>query len=240
MGSEAPAEAAVSAEPFAERLRHVQARIDRAAERAGRDASSITLIAVTKTHPVAAVREAFDAGLAHFGENRVQEGAAKAAAFTAGMAASEPPGLLPTWHLIGHLQTNKVRAALSTFAILHSVDSERLLRAVSAAASQPIRVMLEVNVAAEPQKYGVAPEGLAALITAARDLPNIDLRGLMTVAPHAIDIEATRPVFRHLAALANEHGLRELSMGMTNDFEVAIEEGATHIRVGRALFGERA
>jgi hypothetical protein len=99
--------------------------------------------------------------------------------------------------------------------------------------------MLEVNVAAEPQKYGIAPDGLPALVAAARDLPNIALRGLMTVAPHTDDIEQTRPVFRRLAELARAHGLSELSMGMTNDFEVAIEEGATHVRVGRALFGER-
>ena len=234
MGSEAPAEARVST--FPERLAAVRGRIERAAARASRDPAQITLIAVTKTHPAGAVVEALRAGLTHFGENRVQEGAAKAAEVAAGLGTAPAP----TWHLIGHLQTNKVRAAVGAFAILHSVDSERLLQAISAAASTPVQVMLEVNVAAEPQKYGIAPEGLPALAAAARALPNIALRGLMTVAPHTDDIEQTRPVFRRLAGLARAHGLSELSMGMTNDFEVAIEEGATHVRVGRALFGERA
>jgi hypothetical protein len=196
----------------------------------------VTLIAVTKTHPASAVFEAIGAGVTDLGENRVQEGVAKAGEVREGL----PPGTEPpTWHLIGHLQTNKVRAALGTFAILHSVDSERLLRAISDAAASPVQVFLEVNVAAEPQKYGIEPAGLPALIACARGLPNIDVRGLMTVAPHVRDVEEARPVFRRLRELAATHGLAELSMGMTNDFEVAIEEGATHIRVGRALFGER-
>jgi PLP dependent protein len=237
MGSEAPAAAALN--DFAGRLEAVRERIERAAARAGRAPKDITLIAVTKTHPAGAVLEALEAGLDQFGENRVQEGVAKAAEVANSLDGRFPALPAPTWHLIGHLQTNKVRAAVGTFAILHSVDSERLLRAISGAASTPVQVMIEVNVAAEPQKYGIAPDGLPALAALARELPNIDLRGLMTVAPHSESVESTRPVFRQMADLAKQEGLAELSMGMTNDFEVAIEEGATHVRVGRALFGER-
>jgi pyridoxal phosphate enzyme (YggS family) len=220
-----------------ERLALVRDRIERACARAGRDPRGVTLIAVTKTQPAESAVQAFRAGLRHFGENRVQEAVAKAAEVRSILPAGE---MGPTWHLIGHLQTNKVRAALETFAILHSVDSERLLRAISDAATSPVQVFLEVNVAAEPQKYGIDAVGLPSLVALARGLPNLHLRGLMTVAPHVDEAESTRPVFRRLAGLAAEHGLRELSMGMTNDFEVAIEEGATHIRVGRALFGDRS
>lgn len=225
---------------FEARLREVRERIARAAGRSGRSEEAITLIAVTKTHPPEAVLEALAAGVTSFGENRVQEGFAKAsavnAALGAGHAAHRRP---PSWHLIGHLQTNKVRVALSTFAILHSVDSERLLRAISAATTTSVQVMIEVNVAAEPQKYGIAPAELPALLGAAREFENIDIRGLMTVAPHTVRAEETRPVFRALRALAEGHNLPGLSMGMTNDYEVAIEEGATHVRIGRALFGDR-
>jgi pyridoxal phosphate enzyme (YggS family) len=154
--------------------------------------------------------------------------------------AEELDGEAIRWHLIGHLQTNKARAALGTFAILHAVDSERLLRAIAAAASAPVRIMIEVNVAEEPSKFGVAPGEVASLLKVAAGLPRIDVRGLMTVAPHVDDAELVRPVFRGLRELAEANGLRELSMGMTNDYEVAIEEGATFVRVGRAIFGERA
>jgi pyridoxal phosphate enzyme (YggS family) len=190
---------------------------------------------VTKTWPAGTVLAALAAGLTDFGENRVQEGVAKAAEVTLQLGAAP----LPRWHLVGHLQTNKVRAALGTFAILHTVDSERLLRAIDAAASQPVPVMIEVNIAAEPTKFGIAPEQLPGLLDAARGLPNVEVRGLMTVAPRVPEPEQARPAFRALRELARRHGLKELSMGMTEDFEVAIEEGATHIRVGRALFGER-
>ena len=231
---------APAASTFESRLAAVRERIARAAERVGRDPNGVTLIAVSKTHPAESVIQALEAGLVHFGENRVQEGAAKAADVARALAAGHPALAAPTWHLIGHLQTNKGRAALEAFAILHSVDSERLLRAVSGAASAPVQVMIEVNVAAEPQKYGAAPAELPALVELARSLPNIDLRGLMTVAPLVHEPEAARPVFRELRKLAHAHNLTDLSMGMTNDFEVAIEEGATHVRVGRALFGERS
>lgn len=220
---------------FQARLADVRERIAAAAERSGRSASDITLVAVSKTHPAEVVVEAARAGLTDFGENRVQEAVAKAAD-----VASLASGIQPTWHLVGHLQTNKVRAALNTFAILHSVDSERLLRAVSGAATSPIRIMIEVNIAAEPQKYGVSVAELPALLETARELPNLALMGLMTVAPQFPNVEAARPVFHSLGELARIHSLPALSMGMTNDFEIAIEEGATHVRIGRALFGDRA
>ncbi|MFN8619042.1 MAG: YggS family pyridoxal phosphate-dependent enzyme [Dehalococcoidia bacterium] len=215
----------------AERVAAVRNRIALAAERSGRAPDAVTLIAVSKTWPAAAVRDVLAAGVADFGENRVQEGVAK---------AEELDGEAIRWHLIGHLQTNKARAALGTFAILHAVDSERLLRAIAAAASAPARIMIEVNVAEEPSKFGVTPPEVASLLKVAAALPQIDVRGLMTVAPHVDDAELVRPVFRGLRELAEANGLRELSMGMTNDYEVAIEEGATFVRVGRAIFGERA
>lgn len=232
--------ALITRDTIAGRLLAVRERISRACERAGRSPAEVTLIGVTKTWPAEVVVEAMAAGLADFGENRVQEGVAKAAEVAMLARDSGLPALAtPTWHLIGHLQTNKVRAALGAFAILHAVDSERLLRAIDAAATHPTSLMIEVNVAAEPTKYGIAPEQLPALLAVSRDLPNVRVTGLMTVAPLASDPEDVRPVFRRLNVLAAEHGLAHRSMGMTGDFEVAIEEGATHIRVGRALFGER-
>jgi hypothetical protein len=219
------------------RLLAVRERISRACERAGRSPAGVTVIGVTKTWPARVVVEAMAAGLTDFGENRVQEGVMKAAEVA--LATRNSQLATPTWHLIGHLQTNKVRAALGTFGILHAVDSERLLRAIDAAATHPTLLMIEVNVAAEPTKYGIAPEQLPGLLAIARDLPNTRVTGLMTVAPLAADPEDVRPVFRRLNSLAAEHGVEHRSMGMTGDFEVAIEEGATHIRVGRALFGER-
>lgn len=218
-------------------LAAVRVRIEHACGRSGRSPGEVTLIAVTKTWPAEMVLAAMAAGLTDFGENRVQEGVAKAAEVA--LATRNSALATPTWHLIGHLQTNKVRAAVGTFAILHAVDSERLLRAIDGNATSPVPLMIEVNVAAEPTKYGIHPEQLPRLLEGARGLPNVRVAGLMTVAPRSVDPETVRPVFRQLRELADEHGLEQLSMGMTGDFETAIEEGATHIRVGRALFGER-
>lgn len=218
---------------FAERLAAVEARIARAAERSGRDRAAITLIAVSKGQPAAAIETAFAHGLRHFGENRVQEGLAKRAELPAAVLAGA------RFHLVGHLQSNKARDALAGFAILHGVDSERVLDALSARAAAPVHLFLEVNVAREPSKHGVLPEQLPGLLARARSLPHLVVEGLMTVAPLVADAEQARPVFRELHRLARRHGLRSLSMGMTNDFEAAIEEGATHIRIGRALFGAR-
>jgi pyridoxal phosphate enzyme (YggS family) len=210
----------------------VRARIAAAAGRAGRDPGDITLIAVTKTHDAQTVALAHNAGVRHFGENRVQEARPK-------ISSLRGRGADATWHLIGHLQTNKVKAALECFDILHAVDSERLARAISRRAMRPVRVLIEVNVAGEPTKHGVRPDDAAALAETVGGLPNIDLRGLMTVAPQVDDPEDVRPVFRRLRELRDALGLQELSMGMTDDFEVAIEEGSTMVRVGRAIFGAR-
>lgn len=225
MTSQAPAEA------LAVRVRAVRHRIALACERAGRSPEDVTLIAVSKTWTADDVAAAWQAGVRDFGENRVQEALPK----IEGLAAR---GIEPAWHLVGHLQTNKVRAAVKVFAILHSVDSERLVEAIAATGS-PARIMIEVNISGEPTKFGVTPQGLPALLGAARKHERLTLEGLMTVAPQADDPEEARPVFRQLRELAVEHGLRSLSMGMTDDFEVAIEEGATHVRIGRAIFGER-
>ena len=210
----------------------VRERIARACERAGRDAASVTLVAVSKGQPVEAVRAAAEAGIRHFGENRIQEALPKIEAATAS-------GVEATWHLVGHLQSNKAKAAAGAFDVIHSVDSARLLARLDTAAPAPRDVLLQVNVAAEPQKQGVAPGEVGALVEAARAASGLRLRGLMTIAPIAADPEEVRPVFRELRALAERFALTELSMGMTDDFEVAIEEGATLVRVGRAIFGER-
>jgi hypothetical protein len=220
---------------IAENVARVRERIDQAAKRAGRDPASIRLIgasAAFKGVEVEQMREALDAGLRDFGENRVQEAEAHIQAL--GERASEA-----TWHLIGHLQTNKVRDALRCFDILQTIDSIRLAQEIGRRATTPTRVMLEVNVAGESSKSGFAPSEVAEAVSALRSLPNLELTGLMTIAPQVDDPEKVRPYFRQLRDLAEQHGLPELSMGMTEDFEVAIEEGATMVRVGRAIFGAR-
>lgn len=211
----------------------MRARIDRACDRAGRPRADVTLIAVSKTHPASIIAAAYAAGLRDFGENRVQEALPK-------IERLRGEGVTPRWHLIGHLQTNKIRAAIEGFDILHSIDSERLARAISERAERPVSVLIEVNVGGEASKFGVAPEDAPKLAEGIGALPNIDLRGLMTVAPQADDPEGVRPVFRKLREMRDAIGLTELSMGMTDDLEVAVEEGSTLVRVGRALFGARA
>jgi pyridoxal phosphate enzyme (YggS family) len=211
----------------------VRSRMEDAARRVGRDPGDITLVAVTKTHPTETILGAYRAGLRDFGENRVQEAASK-------ILALRDEGCTPRWHLIGHLQTNKVKVALDLFDILHSVDSKRLAETIAKHARGPVAVLVEVNVAGESTKFGAAPESVPELVRSLRQLPNIDVRGLMTVAPRVDDPEDVRPIFRRLRHLGGELQLPELSMGMTDDFEVAIEEGSTLVRVGRAIFGPRA
>jgi pyridoxal phosphate enzyme (YggS family) len=215
-----------------DRIGAVRARIDAACARSGRDPRDVTLIAVTKTHPASTIETAYRAGACDFGENRVQEAVPKIDALRA-------EGMTPVWHLIGHLQTNKVRAAIERFDILHGIDSTRLAEAVARHAQHPVRVLIEVNVAGESTKGGVALADAATLARAVSGMPELDLRGLMTVAPRADNPEDVRPVFRRLRELRDGLGLDELSMGMTDDFEVAVEEGATLVRVGRAIFGDR-
>ena len=218
-----------------ERLQDVRLRIAEACRRSGRSPDDVTLVAVTKGFPAEAVREGAAAGLRHFGENRVQEAQAKLPPLT-----NLSPR--PTWHMVGHLQTNKIKTALDLFDIIHSVDSLHLAEAISRRAPQSVRVpvLLEVNVAGEAAKYGFTAKELPAQAEAIRRLPGLDVRGLMTVAPMTESPGQVRPVFRRLRGLAESLGLRELSMGMTDDFEVAVEEGATIVRIGRAIFGERS
>ena len=221
----------MSGETIAGRLAQVLARIAAACERSGRSPQGVTLIAVSKGFSADAVREAVAAGVTHIGENRVQEAAQKRPAL------EDPTGV--TWHLIGHLQTNKVNAALGLFDVIHSVDSLRLAEAISNRALSNVPVFLEVNVSQEPTKTGFSMQELPDAFRSARHL-HLDIRGLMTIAPLSKDPEDARPVFRDLRAAAHDLGLAGLSMGMTDDYEVAIEEGATHVRTGRAIFGERA
>jgi PLP dependent protein len=221
---------------LAERIAEVQKRIARAAERSGRDAADVTLIAVSKTVHREVVDEAYALGLRDFGENRVLDCVEK-------YAASLPADA--RLHLIGQLQTNKAKTAVELFDVIHSVDRPSLIATLerqAAARGRTLDVLLQVNVAGEGQKAGCEPEEACSLVRDLQGTGNLRLRGLMTMAPLVDDPEATRPVFRALRALrdrlATENGaeLPWLSMGMTNDFEVAIEEGATHVRVGRAIF----
>ena len=223
----------VTSEAVAERVAAVRERIRAACERSGRDPASVTLVAVTKTQPFEAVRAAWEAGIRDVGENYLQEALPK-------IEAASAAGIAPRWHLIGHLQSNKAKAAATAFDVVQTVDSVRLLRRLDAAAQRPLDALVQVNVAGEATKDGVAPGELPELLEGAAGLANVRLHGLMTIPPLAGGAEAARPVFRALAALADRHGLERRSMGMTGDFEVAIEEGATHVRVGRALFGERS
>ena len=213
-------------------LARVRERIAAAAERAGRRADDVLLIGVSKTVDVDRIREAIAAGVPALGENRVQEAKAKVA--TLGRAVP--------WHLIGHLQTNKVKDALALFDVIHSVDRLEVAREIerrAAAMSRPVDVFLEVNVANEPSKSGFAPDAVAAALEAVAELPHLKVRGLMAIPPVVERAEDSRPAFRALRALRDRHGLGELSMGMSGDFEVAVEEGATMVRVGTAIFGPR-
>jgi pyridoxal phosphate enzyme (YggS family) len=213
-----------------ERLTEVRERIERACARSGRASSAITLIAVTKVFPAAVVREAYEAGLRDFGENYVQE------------FESKTPELRDLdgarFHLIGHLQSNKAKRAAELFQVIQTVDSARLARRLDET-ERPLDVMIEVKLSAEQAKSGADPAGLPDLIAAAGAAKNLHLLGLMTMPPWSEDAEISRPYFRRLRELAAQFGLPHLSMGMSHDFEAAIEEGATMIRVGTALFGKR-
>jgi pyridoxal phosphate enzyme (YggS family) len=217
---------------IAENLGRVQERVAAACRRAGRSPNEITIVGVTKTFPPEAVADGCRAGLTEVGENRVQEAARKIPLVGA-------MGVRPRWHLIGHLQTNKVKTALELCAMIHSVDSLRLAEAISRRATATVPILLEVNVAGESTKFGFAPQEVPEAVRSIAALPNLEVRGLMTVAPFTADPEEVRPVFRRLRELCDGLGLPELSMGMTDDFEVAIEEGATILRIGRAIFGAR-
>ena len=218
-------------------IRRVQERIAQACRRAGRSPSEVTLIAITKTVPAPSIRLAFDAGLRHFGENRVQEAEPKIRE----LAGLEPR---PVWHMVGHVQTNKIRVMVELFNMVHSLDSLRLAEALDRHArpspsGEGLPVLIQVNVAGEATKGGFRPAEARAAVGTVGRLPNLKVKGLMTIAPIVAEAGEARPVFRELRHLAMRLGLPELSMGMTDDFEVAIEEGATMVRIGRAIFGER-
>jgi pyridoxal phosphate enzyme (YggS family) len=227
---------------IADRVAVVRERIARAAARAGRTAGEVTLVAVTKTHPPDAVREAFAAGVRDVGENRFQEAEGKAAA----LADLRPQGL--RWHLVGHLQSNKAKKAAALFDWVHSLDGVPLARRLGEAAEaegRPLRALLQVDLAAEPTKFGLDESQLFAVLESLRGLAGVKVLGLMALPPYEEDAERVRPYFRRLRLLrdrARERGLTEggeLSMGMSHDLEVAVEEGATLVRVGTAIFGER-
>lgn len=226
-------------ERIAANLAAVNERIRAACARGGRDPAQITIVAVTKTHPPEVVRAAAACGLRVFGENRVQEAKAK---------IPHCPSSIH-WHLIGHLQTNKVRDAVALFEMIQSVDSLRLAEEIQRRAEQAGRrlpVLLEVNVAGEASKFGYSPDRLLEELSALNALPRLEIQGLMTVPPWSPDPERVRPWFRKLRELKDAcedrlgAPLPHLSMGMSQDFEVAVEEGATMVRLGTVLFGPRA
>ncbi len=215
-------------------LAAVLERIAAACRRVGRDPSEVRLVAVTKGRSPDAVRALLAAGHHLLAENRVQDWRALAAA----LGDEAPGGEPPEWHLIGHLQRNKVRFC-RPFALIHSLDSARLARALDeegAKHDHVFRALVQVNVAGEASKYGVASEALAPLLDEVAAMPHVRVEGLMTIAPWGTEPERARPVFAALHALAEHHGLAERSMGMSGDFEVAVEEGATLVRIGSALF----
>ena len=230
---------------ISENIQRVRAQIADAAARAGRKPSDVTLVAVTKTLPVESALAAYMAGQRHFGENRVQEAADKIPS-----ASSLAPQA--HWHLIGHLQRNKVKQALELFSLIHSVDSVRLAEAISersAAAHKQMPILLELNLTYEDTKSGFRLDGDPLEFVRAVEqicaLPNVQVQGLMTVAAYSPRAEDARPVFERLRALRDELAARHggewphLSMGMSGDFTIAIEEGATLVRIGTAIFGER-
>lgn len=207
-----------------------------AAERVGRSPDEVTIVAVTKTFPVERVREAMGLGMRLFGENRIQEAIPKIDAIGTQEA---------TWHLIGHLQTNKARFVAGRFAMVQSIDSVTVVDALDRRLEQPLDVLLEVNVAGEQQKTGALEPDVLAIVEAIERSPNLRLQGFMTIAPIADDPNSVRDVFRRLRVIREETASRlartlpVLSMGMTDDYAVAVEEGSTMLRLGRALFGPR-
>jgi hypothetical protein len=229
---------------ISDNIARVRTQMENAARRAGRDPAEIELMAVTKTVPVERIREAYDCGIRLFGENRVQEFDRKSPALRDLAGA--------VWNMIGHLQTNKAVGAAELFSAVESVDSLRLAQKLDAAAAQSSKtliVLVEINIGGEAAKSGIAPESqeLNQLLQAAPNLPSLEIKGLMTVPPYSDDPEQSRPFFRRMRELADriEHrglpcvNMNVLSMGMSHDFKAAIEEGATRVRVGTAIFGER-
>lgn len=213
-----------------EKLAQVETRIADAVARSGRRRSDVTLVAVTKKFPANAIRDAYQLGLRDFGENYVQEFELKRAELSGYSGAR--------YHLIGHLQSNKSKKGAELFDVIQTVDTAKLVRRLDEE-KRPLEVMIEVKLSAEESKTGAAPEDLPALVEAIRGCINLRLLGLMTMPPWSADAEKSRPYFARLRCLAETYGLPHLSMGMSHDLEVAIQEGATMVRVGTALFGPR-
>lgn len=221
-----------------ERIADVHQRITAACRRVGRDPSEVKVVAVTKMVAAEHLTEALNCGLTVFGENRVQEFLKK----------YEAIGKAAEWHLIGHLQSNKAKYLVGKVALIHSLDNlklAKLLDKLSVAQGSPWRVLVQVNVSGEETKFGLSPEEVPGFLDAVQELRGIEVCGLMTMAPYEEDPERTRPIFRSLRRLRDEMArsrpylnLKHLSMGMTNDFEVAVEEGATMVRIGSALFSD--
>ncbi len=216
---------------LADRLAQVRRRIEVAAQRAGVDPHGITLLAVSKVKPAADIRAAYEAGQRDFGESYVQEFQAKARELTD----------LPDarFHFIGKLQSNKTRPAAALFQTIHTVDSAKIARRLDDQTEHPLDIFLEVKLSGEPSKGGLPPENIDETLELVRAAKNLRLRGLMTMPPWSDDPEAARPYFQQLRKLAEDRGLSELSMGMSHDLEVAIQEGSTLVRVGTAIFGKR-
>ncbi|WP_026508964.1 YggS family pyridoxal phosphate-dependent enzyme [Butyrivibrio sp. MC2013] len=225
---------------ISENLIQVEEKIKKACERAGRKREEVTLIAVSKTKPVSDIREAMDCGITVFGENKVQELRTKTAEITEKLS----------WHMIGHLQNNKVKYLPGMVDMIHSVDNMKLALEIEkqyAAKGLRADILCEVNMAGEESKFGLSPEDAIAFIDSIKDLEHIRIRGLMTIAPYTDDPESNRKYFRGLRELMNKaneslelkEAMDTLSMGMTGDYEVAIEEGASFVRVGTGIFGER-
>ncbi|MCK4963669.1 MAG: YggS family pyridoxal phosphate-dependent enzyme [Dehalococcoidia bacterium] len=217
---------------IARNLHDVERRIAQVAQRAGRSPAEITIVAVTKGLTAQAIEAALEAGIRHIGENRVQEAREKIARLS---------NLQPcaTWHMVGHLQTNKVKTAVEIFDIIHSIDSLRLAEALSGRARNTVPVLLQVNISGEEPKSGFSEAELPKAVEDVARLSMLKVKGLMTIAPLVSDPEEVRPIFRRLRELRDSLGLEHLSMGMSDDFEVAVGEGATMVRIGRAIFGER-
>ena len=223
---------------ISENLINIHSRIQDAAHRVGRQVSDVRLVAVSKTYPPAVIQEAWNSGQHVFGENRVQDALPKIAELP---AEAE-------WHFIGHLQSNKIRKALPAFTLIHGVDNLELAQQINRIAGEmglTAKILLEINVSGESSKFGFSPTDLRQNLEGLLCLPNIGINGLMTMAPYSEDPETARPVFSKLRILRDElaaktgQALRELSMGMSGDFEVGIEEGATIVRIGSSIFGHR-
>ena len=242
--TEPDATTTLTVEDVAERLASIRRRIASAAARSGRDPGRVSVIGVTKTQPLSTVRTVLAVGLLDIGENYAQELLAK----NQELASTSLASLMPRWHMIGHLQRNKASLVVPFAAMIQSVDSERLAREIDRQAQRSTRrmpILLQVNTSGEASKFGVDPEGAIPLAERIERLPNLDLAGLMTIAAPLDNVEELRPMFRQLREIRDAlseilaRHLEHLSMGMTDDFEVAVEEGSTMIRVGSGLFGRR-